>query len=87
MFLTFPQQQVMAPLTPQQEAIRFQSSQTTGALYNVPPGETQQPHGHQLVLHDTAIIGTKNMTHDMHLKMVPETRSSQSKKQQEIGCE
>jgi len=86
-FLTFSQQQVMAPKTHQPGAIRSESSQTTGASTNALPGETQQQHRHQLIHHDAAIAATKNMTQDAHLKTACKTRSSKNKKQHAIRYE
>jgi len=77
----------MAPEILPQGAIEAESSQTIGASTNAPPGETQPQRGHQLVHRDAAIVATKNMTDDTHLKLVCKTGSSRSKKQQAIECE
>jgi len=45
-FLTIPQQQVMAPEIVQPGAIEAELSRTTGASNNAPPGETQQQRRH-----------------------------------------
>ena len=77
----------MAAETLQPGAIGAESSRTTGASTNAPPGETQQQRRHQLVYHDTAIVATDNMTQNAHFKTVRKTRSSKNKKQHAIGCE
>ena len=65
-FLTIPQQQVMAPETLQPGAIGAESSRMTGASNNAPPGETQQQRRHQLVHRDAAIVATEYVTQDAH---------------------
>jgi len=77
----------MAPEILQPGAMEAESRQTTGALYNAPPSETQQQRRHQIVQHDAAIVATENMTHDAHLKIVGNTATSKNKKQHAIGCE
>jgi len=68
-------------------AIGAELSRTTGASRNVPLGETQQQHRHQLVHHDIVIVATENMTQDTHLKQVGRTGSRKNKKPYAIGCE
>jgi len=80
-FLTFPQQQAMAPETLQPGALGAESSRTTGAWSNTPPVETQQQRRHQLVHCDAAIVATENMAQDAHLKTVCKTGSNKNKKQ------
>ena len=63
-----PQQQVMAPQTPQPSVIQFQSSHTTAASSNAPLAETQQQRRHQFVHCDTAIPATEIMAQDPHFK-------------------
>jgi len=77
----------MAPEIPQPGAIEAKSSRTTGASNNAPNSETQQQRRHQLVHRDAAIVATKNITHDAHLKIVGKTGSIKNKKQHVIGCE
>jgi len=86
-FLTIPQQQVMAPEIVQPGAIEAESSRITGASNNPPPCETQHQHRHQLVHRDAATSASKNMTQDAHLKIVRKTRCNNNKKQHVIGCE
>jgi len=68
-FLTIPQQQVMAREILQPGAIEPKSSRTTGSSNNAPPGETQQQRRHQLVHCDTAFIATENVTQEAHSKI------------------
>jgi len=77
----------MAPETLQPGAIVAESSRTTGALCNTPPGETQQQRRHQLVHRDAAIVATENIAQDAHVKTVPTTGSKKNEKQHAIGCE
>jgi hypothetical protein len=86
-FLTILQQQSMAPETHPPGAIGVESSRTTGASRNAPPGETQHQRRHQLVHRDAAIVATENMTQDAHTKKVSKTGSSKNKKQHAIGFE
>jgi len=86
-FLTILQQQAMAPETLPPGVIGAESSRTTGASRNAPLGETQQQCRHQLVHRDAAIVATKNMTQDAHLKKVRKTANNKNKKQHAIGCE
>jgi len=86
-FLTIPQQHVMAPEILQPGVIEAELSQMTGASNNAPPCETQQQPRHQLVHCDAAIVATNNMTHDARLKIVRKIRSSKNEKQHAIGCE
>jgi len=86
-FLTIPQQQVMAPEIIQPGAIEAVSSRTTGALNNAPPSYTQQRHRHEWVHHDAAIVATENMAQDAHLKIVRKPGSSKNKKQHVIRSE
>jgi len=71
----------MAPETRQPGAIAAESSRTTGASTNAPPGESPPQCRHQLVHHDAAIVATKNLTQDAHLRKVRKTRRSNNKKQ------
>jgi len=86
-FLTFLQQQAMAPETLPPGTIGAESSRMTGASHTEPLGETQQQCRHQLVHRDAAIVANKNMTQDAHLKKVPKTGIKRNKKQHGIGCE
>jgi len=86
-FLTFPQQQVMAPQTHQWRAIKSESSWKTVTSSNVPLAETQCQRRHQWVHCDGAIAATENMTQDTHLKTVCKVGHSKNKKQYVIGCE
>ena len=86
-FLTIPQQQVFASETLQPGAIGAESSRTTGASNNAPPGKTQQQHRHQLVHRDATIVATEHMTQDPHLKLVRETGRTKHNKKHAIGCE
>jgi len=83
----FPQQQVMAPQTPQISEIKSQSSWTMGTSSNAPLAETQQQHRHQFVHRHSAIAATNNMAYDPHLKIVHETGRCNDRKQLAIGCE
>jgi len=67
---SLPQQQIMAPQTPQQGEGGTKLSRTTGASSNMPPAETQLHSRHHLVHHDAANAGTENMTLDPQLKIV-----------------
>jgi len=58
----FPQQQVIAPQKPQEDASGSELSRMTGASSNDHPAETQQQHRHQLVHQDAANAATENMT-------------------------
>ena len=87
MFLTFPQQQVVAPQAPHPGAIGSESSRTTGTSSNAQPAETQLQCRDQSVNHDTPIAATENMTQDAILKTVSNTGQSKNKKQHAIGCE
>jgi len=86
-FLTIPQQQVMAPETLQPGTIGAESSRTTGATNDVPPGGTQPHRRHQLVHSNAAIVATKNMTQDAHIEILCKTASSNNEKRHAIGCE
>jgi len=80
----------MTPEILQRGVIEAESSRTTGSSKNAPPGKTYQQHRHQLVHHDAAIVSTKNMTQDAHLKIEHETGSTPSfnnKKQHTIRCD
>ena len=59
----------------------------TGSSNNAPPSEPQQQRRHQLVHRDTAIVATKNMNQDVHLKLVRKTGTSINEKQHAIECE
>jgi len=52
----------MAPEILEAGVIKAESSRTTGASNNAPPGETQQQRIHQLVDRDAAIVATDNIT-------------------------
>jgi len=69
-FLTFPQQQVMARETLQPVVIGAELSPTTGTIINAQPSETQLQRGEQLINRDAAIIASANITQDADLKMV-----------------
>jgi len=86
-FLTFPQQQVMAPQTPQLGVIQSELSRTTGTSSNAPLAETQLQRRHQIVHRDAAIAATENMAQDAHLKKVRKTGRSNNRQQHAIGCE
>jgi len=86
-FLTIPQQQVLAPETLQPGVIGAESSRTTGASNNAPPGKTQQKRRHQLVLRDAAIVATEHMTQDPHSTIVRETGTTKHNTKHAIGCE
>jgi len=66
--LPFPEQQVMAPQTPQPSVIESELSRTTGGSSNAPLAESHQQHRHQLVHRDSAIEATENMAQDPHWK-------------------
>jgi len=83
----FPQQQVMAPQTPQPDVIQSESSRTTGASSNAPLAETQQQRRHQLVHCDAATAATENIAQDTHLLMVHKTGCSNNRQRHAIGCE
>jgi len=83
----FPQQEVMAPHTPQPGVIESESCQTTGASSNASLAETQQQCRHQLVHHDAAIAATENITQDAHFKRVCKTGHSNNRMRHAIGCE
>jgi len=86
-FLTIPQQQVMAPEILQPEVIEAESSRTTGASNNAPPSETPQQCRHQVVHRNAAIVATENMTQNARLKIVSKTVSNRKQKHQANGCE
>jgi len=86
-FLTYLQQQAMAPETLLLGAIAAESSRITGTSLNAPLGETQQQRRHQLVHCDAAIVAIENMSQDSHFKKVRKTASSKNRKQHAIGCE
>jgi len=86
-FLTFPQQQVTAPVTLQPSVIGAELSPTTGASIHPLPSKTQLQRGEQLVQRDAAIVASTNMTQDAHLKTVCKTRSSSNQKPHAMGCE
>jgi len=86
-FLTIPQQQVMATEILEPGAIEAESSRTTGASHNVPPGETQQQRRDQVVHRNATIVATKNMTQDAHLQIVRTTGTSKNMMQHAIRCE
>jgi len=77
----------MAPQTPLQAARGSESIRTTGASPNVPPGETQQWHQHQVFHPNAANIADSHMTQDTHLKIVGKTGRPKNRKQHAIGCE
>jgi len=86
-FLTFPQQQFMAPETLQPGAIGAELSRTTGASTNAPPGQAKQQRRYQWVHRDTAIVATKSTTPEVDVTTVCKTGSSTNKKQHLLGCE
>jgi len=69
-FLTIPQQQVMAPEILQPGAIEAESSRLTDAPYYVPAGETQQQSRHLSVHRDSAFVATEIMSQEAHWKIV-----------------
>jgi hypothetical protein len=62
------------------------SGSMAGATSNTELLGTQQERRPKLVHHDAAIVATKHMTQDAHLKIVRETGSSKNKKQHAGGC-
>ena len=86
-FLTIPQQQVMAQEILQLGAIEAKSSRTTRASNNAPPDVTRQRRRHLVVHCDAAIVATGNMTQDPYWKIVHETGRCKNKKQHTIGYE
>jgi hypothetical protein len=86
-FLTFPTLQVRAPETFQLSAIGAESSRATDTSTNTPPGKPQQEHRRKLVRRDAAILATKHMTQEVHLKTVRKTGRSKNKNQHTIKCE
>jgi len=86
-FVTFLQQQAMAPETLHPGAIGAESSRTTDASQIAPLCETQPQCRHQLLYRDAAIVATESTTQDSHSKMVSKTGSSKNKKYHAIGCE
>jgi len=86
-FLTFLQQQAMAPETLPPSAIGAKSSQITGASSNAPLGETKQQRKYQLVHRNAAIVAPENLTQEAHLNKVCKTGSSKNRKQHAIRCE
>jgi len=85
-FLTMPQQQVMATETLQPGAIRAESSWTTGASTDAQPSETKQQVRHHMVHHDAAMFATKNMTEHQDVKMIRKMGSIKNKKPYKIEC-
>jgi len=83
----FPQQQVMAPQTPQTGVIQSESSRTAGASSNAPLVETQLQRRYQLVHHNAAIAATEKMAQDAHPKQVRKTGRSNNRQQHAMGCE
>jgi len=83
----FPQQQDMAPQTPQPGGIQSESSRTAGASSNAHLAETQLQRRHQLVHRDAAIAATENMGPDAHLSKARNTGRSNNRQQHAIGCE
>jgi len=63
------------------------SSWLAGASTNTSPIGTQQYCWHQLVHRDIANSARKNMTQDVHLKIVCKTGSSTNRNQHAVGCE
>jgi hypothetical protein len=82
----FPQQQVMAPQTPEPGVIQSKSSRTTGASSNAPLAETQLQRRHQLVHRDAAIAATRNMAQHVHVKTVRKTGRTNNRQEHAIGC-
>ena len=77
----------MATQTPQPGENGTKPGGSTGITHNESLSGTQQECRHQLVHHDAVNAATKNMTQDVHLKIVRKTGSSNNKKQHAIGCE
>jgi len=76
----------MTTQTPQTGESGSESSEMTGASFNVALQGTQQQRRHQWVHRKAANVATENMTQDTHLKIVCKTSSSTNKKQHAIGC-
>jgi len=66
-FSPCPQQQFMAPQTPQPSVIESEMSRTTGTSSNASLAGTQQQRRHQSVNRDDAIAAFKNFTQDAHI--------------------
>jgi len=75
----------MAPETLQPGAIGAESSRTTGASTNAPPGGTQRQRRHQLFRRDAAIVAIDIMTQDSQFKIVCKTGRSKNMEQHAIG--
>jgi hypothetical protein len=70
---------------PQPGPSGFKSSRFAGVLSNTLHIGTQQEHRHQLVHGDATNTATKNMTKDVHLKIIPQTGSSTNKEKHLVG--
>jgi hypothetical protein len=81
----FPQQQVMAPQTPQPGVIKSESSGTTDTSSNTPVAGAQQECRHHLVHRDAAVAATEIMAQDPHSTQVHKTGRSNNKNQHAIG--
>jgi len=64
---SLPQQQIMAPQTPQQGESGTELTRTMGASSNTPPAETHPQRRYNLVHRDAANAATKKMTLDAQL--------------------
>jgi hypothetical protein len=58
-----------------------------GATSNTEILGTQQECRHKLVHDDVATVAIKDMTQDVHLKIVRKSGSSKNMKQHAVGCE
>jgi hypothetical protein len=79
------QQQLTAQYTAQQGTCGSGLSRMTGALYNIPPTETQLQRKHYIVHLNTANAATENMTHETQLNTVPKNGSHRSVMLNAIG--
>ena len=83
----FPQQQVIAPQTPQPGVIQSGSSWMTDASTNAPLAETQQQCRHDIVHRGAAIAATDNLVLVAHLKKVRKMGRSNNRQWHAIRCE
>jgi len=70
----------MAPETKQPGVIGAESKRTSGASSNAPLCGTKQHHRHQFIHRDAAIVATRNVGQETHLKTVRNTWSKNNKK-------
>jgi len=84
---SFPLQQIMAPLTPQQDEHGTKSSRTRGASSNMHPVETQLQHRLHLAHRDAANTPTESLTLYTQLEIGWKIGSGRNKMQHGIGCE